>query len=466
MHTLLTSLDNHVISFGHGKNGKLGDDGEEDSCFPTKALFPEKNVKIAECIAGYNISIALDYDNNKIYTWGYSGRGLLGRVIAHDDKRPGKMDLDLMPVAYQKFVKDGESNSLLEYPTEITKVAIGAVNTLILTNTGAIFVYGSDDYGQSGQNKDQKQERKKEFNVRKNNLIRILEQLSTPFQISMPISKKIIIADVAMGSHHIIALSKFSEIFSWGRNDEGQLGQGFMTRSIEIPTVVESMLKERIKSVYASENYSACLSHFGELFTCGSGEFGKLGNDVSKDVQSEFELVETNCPIKKVGMGIHHMVVIADYDEKDPEFAKDGRILVWGRNHKGQLGIGSREQCSRPEVLTKLHALNIRLIDVQCGLTFTVGLTEDLKLVYFGDHNYCPSGEIKEDMIEPVEVDEPKQKNIDSISVCYNKITVKTTKSEVFQYGEFLSATVEKSNQKTSSGGKVQFKSEAVMNFI
>ena len=117
-----------------------------------------------------------------------------------------------------------------------------------------------------------------------------------------------------------------------------------------------------------------------------------------------------------------------------------GKTLVWGRNHKGQLGIGSREQQSRPEELTKLHSMNVRLIDAQCGMTFSLGLTEENRLVYFGDQMYCPSLEEKLDMLEPKELDEPKQKLIESISVCYNKIMLKTTKGEVYQYGEFLSS--------------------------
>jgi hypothetical protein len=42
-------------------------------------------------------------------------------------------------------------------------------------------------------------------------------------------------------------------------------------------------------------------------------------------------------------MGVHHMIVIADF-KRDEMNQKDGRALVWGRNHKGQLGIGTRDQ--------------------------------------------------------------------------------------------------------------------------
>jgi len=114
--------------------------------------------------------------------------------------------------------------------------------------------------------------------------------------------------------------------------------------------------------------------------------------------------------------------------------------MVWGRNHKGQLGIGSREQCSQPEELTKLHYFDTRLIEVECGLSFTLGLTKEKKLMYFGNEKYCLNREVVGDVLEPIELEEPKQRTIEQISVCYNKMLVKTTKGEVFQYGEFLTA--------------------------
>jgi len=68
------------------------------------------------------------------------------------------------------------------------------------------------------------------------------------------------------------------------------------------------------------------------------------------------------------------MAAIADYDDNNRQ-VKDGRTLVWGRNNKGQLGIGTTDQNAIPQELVALNAKNIRLKEVQCGLTFTIGLT-------------------------------------------------------------------------------------------
>lgn len=47
LHTLVSTIEGKVLSFGHGKNGKLGDGEENDSCFPVKVTFPLKTTKIA-----------------------------------------------------------------------------------------------------------------------------------------------------------------------------------------------------------------------------------------------------------------------------------------------------------------------------------------------------------------------------------------------------------------------------------
>jgi len=250
MHTLITTSENKIMSFGHGKYGKLGTGDEDDSPFPSKIMMPTRAVKIAQCIAGYHISIAIDFDDLIIYTWGYSGRGILGRST-EISSAPRKIDLAIKKIDHQKLVKEGESKSFNKFPTQIKKVAIGSVNTLVLTDTGVLFLYGGDEYSQSGQTTENKRKREKMVSSSQNNSKAMQLLFLIPYQINIHIPKRVEIIDIAMGAHHIIALSKFHEMYSWGRNDEGQLGQGFMVRSIETPKVIESMLSERIKAVYA-----------------------------------------------------------------------------------------------------------------------------------------------------------------------------------------------------------------------
>jgi len=132
------------------------------------------------------------------------------------------------------------------------------------------------------------------------------------------------------------------------------------------------------------------------------------------------------------------MVAIADFD-RDDMYWKDGRTIVWGRNHKGQLGIGTRDQCNKPEKLSKLHSMSLRLTDVKCGLAFTLGLTHENRLVYFGDRMFCLDNEIEEDILEPEELDD-RNGSIKKMEVCYNKILTQNMHGDVTEYGDYLNS--------------------------
>jgi len=91
-HTLAITSQGHVYAFGQGKYGKLGINRKEKdgiSLTPLRItiykqvsgsderLLPD-NVEFLQVAAGYNHSMGLSRIG-KGYTWGYAGKGLLGR---------------------------------------------------------------------------------------------------------------------------------------------------------------------------------------------------------------------------------------------------------------------------------------------------------------------------------------------------------------------------------------------------
>lgn len=114
---------------------------------------------------------------------------------------------------------------------------------------------------------------------------------------------------------------------------------------------------------------------------------------------------------------------------------------MWGRNHKGQLGIGTNEQSSRPVEVVKLHTQNIRLKDIQWGMTFTLGLTTKNKLMFYGDRRFCTRPQqTQNDIYEPIELDKIDE-DIESISVWYNKVLALTKKGIMYHWGDYLEST-------------------------
>jgi alpha-tubulin suppressor-like RCC1 family protein len=60
-------------------------------------------------------------------------------------------------------------------------------------------------------------------------------QENIPSLIKFPGENQRRIDIVACGGEHIFALSKNGELFGWGRNDQGQLGVGYISECIAEP---------------------------------------------------------------------------------------------------------------------------------------------------------------------------------------------------------------------------------------
>lgn len=82
---------------------------------------------------------------------------------------------------------------------------------------------------------------------------------------------------IACGGEHIFAISRMNELFGWGRNDEGQLGLGFVSDFTAEPTLIRDIAHKNIQMIACGDNYSAAVSAFGEVYVTGNLEGGKLG---------------------------------------------------------------------------------------------------------------------------------------------------------------------------------------------
>ena len=92
-HTLAVAASGAIYSFGQNKYGKLGihyqnsKDGDTQkvpvkiSTYKQGHNEPSKDKNdVVHVVAGFNHSMALS-KSGKVYSWGYSGKGLLGRAI-------------------------------------------------------------------------------------------------------------------------------------------------------------------------------------------------------------------------------------------------------------------------------------------------------------------------------------------------------------------------------------------------
>ncbi|CAE7689684.1 Herc4 [Symbiodinium sp. CCMP2592] len=119
-------------------------------------------------------------------------------------------------------------------------------------------------------------------------------------------------------------------------------------------------------------DHSLILTEDGSIWACGRGTEGQLGIELS-----EFDRALS--PLCAVSQGACHVAAGADHSVYLDSY---GRAFAFGENCKGQLGIGTCESVSSPAMVAV--PAGTLVVDVDCGGTHTLLLTDDLRVLGCG----------------------------------------------------------------------------------
>nr|CCA15971.1 conserved hypothetical protein [Albugo laibachii Nc14] len=264
-----------------------------------------------------------------------------------------------------------ERASFFSYKS-IQSIAGGNEVLVVLMKDGAVFTCGLNKSGQCG-------------------IGNFDERLIVPSPIPALSGIPITMVAASNGCEHMLAISHDGAVYSWGYNDRGQLGLGTTVSKSHTPRVIES-LREKYFITFAAVSYhhSAVVSNNGDLLTFGMNDSGQLGLDHTQH-QHTPQLVETlsSQKVGRVACGLYHTVAIVD----------DGDVYSFGKNEYGQLGL-SHTQNTKVPMLVKippaprtpmLDAVN-KAVQVYCGYYHTVTILECGKVVTWGRNDYGQLG--------------------------------------------------------------------------
>jgi alpha-tubulin suppressor-like RCC1 family protein len=144
---------------------------------------------------------------------------------------------------------------------------------------------------------------------------------------------------VSAGGEHTLALTDEGEVYAWGSNVDGQLGDGTTTDSI-LPVRVAGLTG--ITLISAGGSYGlAYRASDGALFGWGSNARGEIGQDVS--------VTGSASPLPIAGVG--KVTALAAGNAFSLALATDGTVFAWGDNLLGQLGATGVDERSTPDVV-------------------------------------------------------------------------------------------------------------------
>ena len=146
---------------------------------------------------------------------------------------------------------------------------------------------------------------------------------------------------VVCGAFHNLALNSSGEVYTWGINDYGQLGNGTTSYETLPRKITEGLQGIKISDIAAGGWHSVAITEDGEVYVWGRGEYGRLGlGDKSGASKLRPTLVERLVGLRVVeaSCGGTHTVVVTD----------EGRIFIWGRGSFGRLGTGTERNHFSP----------------------------------------------------------------------------------------------------------------------
>ncbi|MEI6675861.1 MAG: cadherin-like beta sandwich domain-containing protein [Verrucomicrobiota bacterium] len=327
-HSLALCSDGTVAAWGYNEFGQLGNNSTNDSSVPVAVsqagiLFDKTVVAVS---AGQYHSLALCSDGT-VAAWGYNEFGQLGNNSTNDSSVP--VAVSQAGILFDKTVVAVSAAGGSLYGGS----GGGGGSSLALCSDGTLVAWGNNSQGQLGNNS--------------------LVNSSVPVAVTTagtPLASKIV---TTISAKHKFCLVSCSDgtLATWGYNAYGQLGNSSTTNS-SVPVAVTmngtALANKMVATVAAGGSHGMALCSDGTLASWGYNSDGQLGNG---------NTTSSNIPVAVTTTGILSGKIVVSIApgvySHNIALCSDGTLAAWGYNAYGQLGNNSTASSNVPvEVMT------------------------------------------------------------------------------------------------------------------
>ena len=305
----------------------------------------QSDIRFSHIETGTNLALAMGSDGN-LYSWGNtSGLGRDPKITPVD--RPG----------------------IVTPPTGVsfTQISGGLGHLLALGSDGNLYSGGYNSSGQLGD--------------------------GTTTTSSGTLRKVIMPADgtkftrISAGFTYSLAIGSDGNIYSWGNNTYGQLGNGtndnnFTPSKVSLPTWAP-----KFTQISAGNGHSLALDSDGNLYSWGVNYFGQLGTGNNNAVQltpSKGSMPADGTKFTQISAGNYHSLALGS----------DGNLYSWGYNSKSQLGRSISGTADSTPRKVNLPAGVSRFTQVIAGGDHSLALGSDGNLYSWGDNTNGQLGRV------------------------------------------------------------------------
>ena len=176
---------------------------------------------------------------------------------------------------------------------------------------------------------------------------------------------------ISVGGYHSLTLKSDGTVWSWGRNNFGQLGNG-KKRKTNIPIQVNNL--EDVIAIASGTWHSMALKSDGSVWTWGLNNHGQLGDGTFKNRKTPVQVTGLTDVIAIAGGYLHSLAL-----------KSDGTVWAWGCNWSGQLGnetiVGASEIPIQVNSLSGISA-------IACGSDHGLAIRSSDDTIWAWGNNY------------------------------------------------------------------------------
>ena len=201
-------------------------------------------------------------------------------------------------------------------------IAVGKHHTCVVTSGGEIECWGQNDFGQLGRG----------FSCAYGSYSNGCNgnfAVSSPGKVSY--SGEFGFREVGVGDTHTCHILSNGTTMCWGSNSDGQLGEGSNTDS-SVPVYVSSAQSIYFTQIDLGKAHSCATNYSGEIYCWGRNSFGQIGDGT---IQNRLIPTMVSLPIG------YSAVAVSSGGEHSCAILNGSQPACWGRNSQGQLGDGT-----------------------------------------------------------------------------------------------------------------------------